>query len=49
MGKITTSGIHYDEAGHLVLVTQGLGGCTLVARKRILFRLYTPVSPASWL
>ena len=44
MNKITKSGIYYDEAGQLVLVTQGLGGYTLVANKKILFRLYMDLS-----
>lgn len=49
MSKITTAGVHYDAAGHLALVTQGLGGYTLVARKKILFRLYTAVPAGSCL
>ena len=44
MNKITNSGIFYEEGGQLVLVTQGLGGYTLVARKKILFRLYMDLS-----
>lgn len=44
MNKITKSGIYYEEAGQLMLVTQGLGGYTLVAHKKILFRLYTNLS-----
>lgn len=43
MGKITNSGVHADEFGQLALVTQGLGGYTLVARKKILFRLFLDV------
>lgn len=49
MGKITKSGIYYDEAGQLVLVTQGLGGYTLVTHKKILFRLYMKVAVGSCL
>ena len=44
MDKITKSGLYYEESGQLMLVTQGLGGYTLVARKKILFRLYTNLS-----
>jgi hypothetical protein len=44
MNPITKSGIYYDESGQLVLVTQGLGGYTLVANKKILFRLYLDLS-----
>ena len=44
MNKITKSGIYYEESGRLMLVTQGLGGYTLVARKKILFRLYLNLS-----
>jgi hypothetical protein len=40
MDKITRSGLHSDEFAQLVLVTQGLAGYTLVARKKILFRLF---------
>jgi hypothetical protein len=47
MSKITKSGFYYDEAGQLVLVTQGLGGYTLVTNKKILFRLYMNLSAAS--
>jgi len=43
MEKITSSGLHSDEFGQLALVTQGLGGYTLVARKKILFRLFLDV------
>ena len=35
MSKITNSGIYYDEFGQLVLVTQDVGGYTLVAHKKI--------------
>jgi hypothetical protein len=41
---MTKSGIYYEESGQLMLVTQGLGGYTLVANKKILFRLYTDLS-----
>lgn len=44
MNKITKSGIYYEESGQLMLVTQGLGGYTLVANKKILFRLYMDLS-----
>ena len=44
MNKITNSGVYYDEFGQLVLVTQGLGGYTLVANKKILFRLFLDLS-----
>ena len=44
MNKITKSGIYYEESGQLMLVTQGLGGYTLVADKKILFRLYMDLS-----
>jgi hypothetical protein len=44
MNEITKSGIYYEESGQLMLVTQGLGGYTLVANKKILFRLYTDLS-----
>ncbi len=47
MNKIAKSGIYYEESGQLVLVTQGLGGYTLVASKKILFRLYMDLSAAS--
>ncbi|MCI0340152.1 MAG: hypothetical protein L0216_03210 [Planctomycetales bacterium] len=47
MNKITLSGVYYDEFGQLMLVTQGLGGYTLVANKKILFRLYTDLSVTS--
>jgi hypothetical protein len=49
MSEITKSGIYYEESGHLMLVTQGLGGYTLVANKKILFRLYTDLSAAQCL
>jgi hypothetical protein len=49
MAKITKSGVCYDEAGQLMLVTQGLGGYTLVANKKILFRLYMNLAAASCL
>lgn len=44
MNKITSSGLYGDDFGQLVLVTQGLGGYTLVARKKILFRLFLDVA-----
>jgi hypothetical protein len=44
MNKITNSGLYYDDSGQLVLVTQGLGGYTLVANKKILFRLFLDVA-----
>jgi hypothetical protein len=47
MNKITNSGVYYDEFGQLVLVTQGLGGYTLVANKKILFRLFLDLSATS--
>lgn len=47
MNKITLSGVYYDELGHLVMVTQGLGGYTLVAGKKILFRLFLDLSAVS--
>jgi hypothetical protein len=47
MNTITNSGIYYDEFGQLVLVTQGLGGYTLVANKKILFRLFLDLSATS--
>jgi hypothetical protein len=47
MNPITKSGVYYDEYGQLVLVTQGLGGYTLVANKKILFRLYLDLSALS--
>ncbi len=47
MTKITNSGVYYDEFGQLVLVTQGLGGYTLVANKKILFRLFLDLSAIS--
>jgi hypothetical protein len=47
MNKITQSGVYYDEFGQLIIVTQGLGGYTLVAGKKILFRLFMDLSAAS--
>jgi hypothetical protein len=47
MNPITRSSIFYDEYDQLVLVTQGLIGYTLVANKKILFRLYLDVSALS--
>ncbi|HSD39558.1 MAG TPA: hypothetical protein VLC92_18780 [Rhodocyclaceae bacterium] len=44
MNKITQSGLCYEESGQLMLVTQGLFGYTLVAHKKILFRLYMDLS-----
>jgi len=44
MNKITKSGFFYEESGQLMLVTQGLFGYTLVAHKKILFRLYMDLS-----
>ena len=47
MNKITSSGLYGDDFGQLVLVTQGLGGYTLVAQKKILFRLFLETAPNS--
>jgi hypothetical protein len=47
MNKVTNSGVYYDEFGQLVLATQGLGGYTLVANKKILFRLFLDLSALS--
>jgi hypothetical protein len=47
MNTITQSGAFYDEFGQLALVTQGLGGYTLVAHKKILFRLFLDLSATS--
>lgn len=49
MDKIRKSGLYYDDLGQMVLVTQGLGGYTLVAQKKILFRLFLdlPVTSVS--
>ena len=47
MNTITSSGICYDEFGQLVLVTQGAADYTLVANKKILFRLFLDVPLAS--
>ena len=44
MNDVTKSGVCSDEFGQLVLVTQGLGGYTLVANKKILFRLFLDVA-----
>lgn len=44
MAKISKSGVHYDTSGQLFLATQGLGGYTLVANKKILFRIYTSLA-----
>jgi hypothetical protein len=44
MNKITKSGFFYEECGQLMLATQGLFGYTLVAKKKILFRLYMDLS-----
>lgn len=44
MNRITKSGIFYEESGQLMLVTQGLSGYTLVANKKILFRLFMDLS-----
>lgn len=44
MNKISNSGVYYDEFGQMVLVTQGLSGYTLVANKKILFRLFLDVA-----
>lgn len=44
MAKINKSGVHYDTSGQLVLITQGLAGYTLVANKKILFRIYTSLA-----
>jgi hypothetical protein len=44
MAKITESGMHTDEFGQMVLITQGLAGYTFVANKKILFRLFLDVS-----
>jgi hypothetical protein len=40
MSQITNSGLYGDDLGQVVLVTQGLIGYTLVAHKKILFRLF---------
>ena len=47
MAKITASGMHTDEFGQMMLVTQGLAGYTLVANKKILFRLFLDLSALS--
>ena len=44
MSEITASGVHSDEFGQMMLVTQGLAGYTLVADKKILFRLLLDLS-----
>jgi len=47
MTKISQSGVYYDDFGKLIVVTQGLGGYTLVAGKKILFRLFMDLSAPS--
>jgi hypothetical protein len=47
VNTVRQSGIYYDPSGRLVLVTQGLGGYSLVARKMILFRLYMNTAQTS--
>jgi hypothetical protein len=44
MAKITASGVHTDEFGQMILITQGLAGYTFVANKKILFRLFLDLS-----
>lgn len=44
MSQFTMSGFGFDAHGQQVLVTQGSQGYTLVAQKKILFRLFTPLA-----
>lgn len=42
--RIASSGLHSDGLGNTMLVTQGLSGYSLVANKRILFRLFVDLT-----
>jgi hypothetical protein len=42
--RIASSGLHSDGLGNTMLVTQGLSGYTLVANKKILFRLFVDLT-----
>src|SRR5688572_27288714 len=42
--RIASSGLHSDGLGNTMLVTQGLSGYSLVADKKILFRLFVDLT-----
>src|SRR5262245_36987487 len=42
--RIASSGLFSDGLGNMMLVTQGLSGYSLVANKKILFRLFTDLT-----
>ena len=42
--RIVSSGLYSDGLGNTMLVTQGLSGYSLVANKKILFRLFVDLS-----
>ena len=44
MEAVEVSGLYRDALGRQILITQGLAGYTLVAGKKILFRLYTQLA-----